>query len=129
MFENGYVFRLATKRVIRNEYPLIEKLVYTFKTVNKRKYIVDIHRYEYGVYVIKFHDKVHTSSANKYNFVLNDFDVSKVLRTVLSIALEVLDGDKKASFAFVGAHKKARNQSQNRKVRDIEFIKELPSTF
>jgi hypothetical protein len=68
--------------------------------------LVHIHEHEHRVFVIKFHDKNHANSPNKYNFVLNDFDQGKVLRTVFNICLdEILANEEIASFAFVGAHK------------------------
>jgi hypothetical protein len=126
MFEKGYPFRLATKQFVQHEYPLIEKLIYTFKTDKSRKYIVDIHRYEYRVYVIKFHAKSHSNSKEKYNFVLNDFDISRVLKTVLNIALEIFKNDPMASFAFVGARKadEPSNASKTQRFRVYKRVSE-----
>jgi hypothetical protein len=126
MFETGYPFRLSTKQLVGNDYPLIEKLIYTFNTTKNRQYLVEVHRYEYRVYVIKFHDKNHSRSDDRYNFVLNDFDAGHVLRTILAIALEVLKNDEFASFAFVGArkNKEAPDASKTQRFRIYKRIAE-----
>ncbi len=129
MFENGYTFRLATKQVIRNEYPLIEKLIYVFRTRLGRRYIVDIHRYEHRVYVIKFHDKRHSSSDDRFNLVLNDFDAGRILKTVLEIALEILKKDESASFAFVGAYKKDLETPTTAKSQRYRIYKRICEYF
>jgi len=129
MFEAGYAFRLATKQFAQNEYPLLERSIYTFTTRLNRTYIVNIHRYEYRVYVIKFHDKNHSDSKNKYSLILNDYDVGKVLKTILEIAITILREDTFASFAFVGAHKIGKETSTTVATQRYRVYKRLTEYF
>lgn len=129
MFEEGYEFRLATKHLVRNEYPLIEKSIYVFKTRLKRTYVVNIHRYEYRVYVIKFHDKNHTDSKDRFSFLLNDFDTSRVLRTILQISLQILRTDPFASFAFIGAHKEGKESADMPNTQRYRIYKRIAEYF
>jgi hypothetical protein len=102
MFESGYPFRLVTVGHPIDELPLIKKIVYDFRTVRKRRYLVHLHEYEYKVFVIKFHDVRHKNLPNRFNVILNDFDCERVLRTIVDIAQLTLNQEKLASFAFVG---------------------------
>ena len=129
MFEAGYAFRLATKQFVGNEYPLLEKFIYTFTTRLNRTYIVNIHRYEYRVYVIKFHDKNHSESKNRYNLILNDFDVGKVLKTILEITITILQIDTLASFAFIGVHKINKETSTTSATQRYRIYKRLTEYF
>jgi hypothetical protein len=102
MFESGYTFELLTVGHPTTEFPLIKKLVYCFKTRRNRRYLVHIHEYDYKCFVVKFHDVRHKNLPNRFNLVLNDFDCSKILTTVINIAQVILEKESFASFAFVG---------------------------
>lgn len=129
MFEAGYAFRLATRQFAKNEYPLLERSIYTFTTRLNRTYIVNIDRYEYRVYVIKFHDKNHSDSKNKYSLILNDYDVGKVLKTILEIAITILREDTFASFAFIGIHKLGKETSTTSATQRYRVYKRLTEYF
>jgi hypothetical protein len=130
MFDSGYQFRLATKPPTHiNDYPLIEQFIYRFKTDKKRTYLVHLHKYDYTVFVIKFHDKKQSLSADKFNFVLNDFDCGRVLRTIIEIAMSVLANEQYASFAFVGAHKPGKESKQTINTQRFKIYKRMAEYF
>ncbi len=129
MFEAGYEFRLATKHFVKDDSPLLEKYIYVFKTRLKRTYIVNIHLYEYRVYVIKFHNKSHSNAKDRYSFVLNDFDAGKVLKTVLDIAVSILKVDQLASFAFIGAHKYGKELATSHNTQRYRVYKRMVEYF
>lgn len=129
MFEAGYGFRLATKRIVKDDYPLLEKYIYVFRTRLKRTYIVNIHRYEHRAYVIKFHDKNHSNAKDRYSFVLNDFDTGRVLKTVLDIAISILHSDQFASFAFIGAHKHGKESATDHNTQRYRVYKRMVEYF
>lgn len=69
-------------------------------------YIVEVELYSYDVYILKFYLKAHRQSDNKFSLLSNDNDAQGVIRTVLDIALEILEYENpRASFGFVGSHK------------------------
>jgi len=105
MFESGYNFTLLISSIERDEYPLIAKRLYKFKTLANRVYHVHIHEYEHRVFVLKFHLKIDESDRLRFNKTLNDFDTGRVLRTVIDISLSILKEEPFASFAFVGIFK------------------------
>lgn len=129
MFEAGYGFRLATKRIVKDDYPLLEKYIYVFRPRLKRTYIVNIHRYEHRAYVIKFHDKNHSDAKDKYTFVLNDFDTGRVLKTVFEIAVSILRADQFASFAFIGAHKYGKESATAHNTQRYRVYKRMVEYF
>lgn len=105
MFEKGYPFRYINTQILPADYPHIKVSNYSFTTAKKKRYIVLVDKYEYQVFVVKFYEATHKQRLNKFNVILNDFDCSRVLRTVLNIATEELRKEPLASFAFAGVYK------------------------
>lgn len=127
MFDGWYAFRYVNSQTVLNEYPLIRKFTYSFKTKSHRRYLVLIHEYEYKVFVIKSHDAAHKLLSNRYNLIFNDFDCAKVFRTVIEIALQVLKTERIASFAFVGVpkeNKEEKDQANSQRLRVYKLIAE-----
>ena len=126
MFESWYPFRQINVQPTVNEEILLRKFSYSFKT-DKRRYLVLIHEYKYKVFIIKFHDAAHKHLPNRYNLVFNDFNCTKVIRTVIEIALRLLDTEKIASFAFVGVNKEKKEkefQSNTQRLRIYKLLSE-----
>lgn len=78
---------------------------YSFKGASSI-YIIQIEYYDYDVYILKFYLKNHRDSKNKFNLLSEDHDAQAVIRTVLDVAIDILENENKdASFGFMGAHK------------------------
>lgn len=52
---------------------------------------MEVEFYRYDIYVLKFYLKAHSQSANKYSLLSYDFDAPSVIRTVLDLAIEILE--------------------------------------
>jgi len=87
---------------------------YAFKCDLKIHYIVEIEHHDNSIYIIKFFQKNHRQSDNKYSLknTLNFLKVRKtsgvknfrkILRTVTNLSLEIYKKDENSCFAFMGA--------------------------
>lgn len=61
--------------------------------------------------------------------MMNDFDASKVLRTVLDISLGILMKDKIASFAFVGVYKIEKEDNLTPRTQRYRIYKRISEYF
>jgi hypothetical protein len=79
--------------------------IYSFKGSNAQ-YIVEVEEFEFDVFILKFYQKSHRLSSEKFNLLTMNHDVQGVIRTVLDIALDILKNENPhASFGFVGTNK------------------------
>ncbi|MBO5134838.1 MAG: hypothetical protein J6C15_06795 [Bacteroidaceae bacterium] len=79
-------------------------LQYRFKSErSKHTYIVRVERYKSHTYCVKFFDKAHTDSKNKFSLRTNTFEARTIFYTLYHILLDVLQKDSSASFFFIGA--------------------------
>lgn len=78
---------------------------YRFKSEkSNHKYIVRVECYDEHAYCLKFFDKSHTLSNDKYSLRTGTFEPRTIFYTLIKILLDVLDKDNKASFFFIGAN-------------------------
>ncbi len=129
MFDSSYPYHRG--RVIKhNDDILIKTLVYSFKTVNKSFYIVNIEKYKNDVYILKFHLKPHSDSENKYKFIAHKanakykFDVPIVLNTCLNILLSIKKKNNLASFGFKGVAEDNEKEENTRRFRVYKLLTE-----
>ena len=106
MFDSSYFERV---HLVDNQKGTSENHEYTklysFKG-NVSIYLVQVEKYNFDVYVLKFFLKNHKDSKNRFNLLSDDHDAQGVIRTVLDIAIDILENENEnASFGFVGAHK------------------------
>lgn len=79
-------------------------LQYRFKSERSHHtYIVRIERYVNHSYCVKFFDKAHTDSKNKFSLRTNTNEARTIFYTLYHILLDVLRKDPQASFFFIGA--------------------------
>lgn len=84
---------------------LLHILLYRFKsTKSNLVYIVRVEEYEYNIYAVKFYQKSHSLSKNKYRIMTNTNEPRRIINTCVNIMLTVYQKNKKASFGFVGAN-------------------------
>lgn len=79
--------------------------LYRFKSQkSKFVYIVRVEEYEYNIYAVKFYQKSHSLSKNKYRLMTNTFEPRRIINTCINIMLSIYDKNAHASFGFVGAN-------------------------
>ena len=67
-------------------------------------YIVRVEQYEYNIYAVKFYQKSHRLSHNKYRIMTNTFEPRRIINTCINIMLSIYEEDPKASFGFIEAN-------------------------
>ena len=76
----------------------------TFRTSKKRTIIVRVHEHKKeSLFVIKFFDKNHRLSDDKFNFMVADGEASTIINTNIAIMQYFYNKNPYASFAFMGA--------------------------
>jgi hypothetical protein len=87
----------------KSDFPKIETFKYRFRNKRQVFYIVDVERYQYNLYAIKFYLKKHSGSPFKFSHMTKHGDARRVIQTCLKIGIEILDKNECASFCFIGA--------------------------
>lgn len=88
--------------------------IYSFKCLFKITYIVEVENHEYNIFIIKFYQKNHRDSKDRYSLLntkkfLRQHKTSGaknflfILNTILQINIDIYKKNKKASFGFMGA--------------------------
>lgn len=90
----------------------IQTDLYTFKCLFNLAYILEVEHHPHDIYIIKFFQKNHKDSKNRYN-LLNKKSIRKgssgaknfliILNTVIRVILIIYSQNNKASFGFMGA--------------------------
>lgn len=84
---------------------LLHILLYRFKsTKSKLVYIVRVEEYEHNIYAVKFYQKSHSLSPNKYRIMTNTYEPRRIINTCINIMLTIYQNNEKASFGFIGAN-------------------------
>ena len=129
MFDNSYTHHRGNV-INHNNSIHIKTIVYSFKTVNKHFYIVNIEKYKNEVFILKFHLKPHSDSENRYKFIANKanteytFDVPAILNTCLNILLEIKSRNNLASFGFKGIAQDNEKEENTRRFRVYKLLTE-----
>lgn len=99
--------------------------LYSFKCTLNIYYVVEIEKFDNHVLIIKFFQKNHRDSDNKYSLTntdkfikLHGFNVARnfliILHTVTKIVLDNYLDDNNCSFGFIGSPKKIELSSDNK---------------
>lgn len=104
MLESAYPFRFIQRD--KGDFSgLFYVLLYTFKsTKSKLVYMVRVEEYEYNIYAVKFYQKAHSLSKNKYKLMTNTNEPRRIINTCINIMLSIYQENKRASFGFIGAN-------------------------
>lgn len=103
---SGYQFNYhGTGR--KNDCSLKKEHIYSFRTRYKIEYIVNVEEYHFDMYVVKFFQKTHSNSKNKYNLLINKRlpcfnDARRVIYTCVEIGKHIYALNPQASFGFMG---------------------------
>lgn len=94
---------------LQREYPEDEGLLYVdlyhFKSTKSHLwYIVRVECYECHIYGVKFFQKNHRLSKDKYRLMSNTFEPRRIVNTCVNIMLKVYAENPKASFGFIGSN-------------------------
>lgn len=104
MLQSAYPFYLI-QRDKGDSSGLLHVLLYRFKsTKSNLVYIVRVEEYQYNIYAVKFYQKSHSLSKDKYRIMTNTNEPRRIINTCINIMLTVYQKNKKASFGFVGAN-------------------------
>ena len=102
--QEGYPFILVMHEQGGSYYLSQGTYLYRFKSTKSHlTYLVRAEEYLEHAYCIKFYNKNHQHSDDKYSLLTNTFEVRTILYTIYHILLDVLKRDPKASFFFIGA--------------------------
>jgi hypothetical protein len=110
MFETSYHFHKVGDQKPNNKKYLERLYTYSFRTAslnNKQKgrlYLIEVEKYAYNIYVIKYYPKYLKSSPKRFNILTGENKCSKIVGTCLQVMLQILSKDKFANFGFMGAH-------------------------
>jgi len=101
---DGYPFVFVMNDKSGKDDLLEYTLQYRFKSLKSHHtYIVRVERYKEHSYCLKFFDKAHIDSKNKFSMRTGTFEPRTIFYTLYNIMLDVLAKDKLASFFFIGA--------------------------
>lgn len=101
---DGYPFVFTMIDRSKDSESLEYTLQYRFKSErSNHTYIVRVERYKHSSYCVKFFDKAHTDSKNKFSLRTNTFEARTIFYTIYHILLDVIKKDPCASFFFIGA--------------------------
>ncbi|HEY5327758.1 MAG TPA: hypothetical protein VIJ27_12215 [Mucilaginibacter sp.] len=77
--------------------------IYSFRT-NLYPYLIEVERYPYDIYVLKFYRRKHKGNKQRYNLLSNEGKCSRIVATCFSIFLDIYNQNPLASFGFLGAN-------------------------
>lgn len=104
MLESAYPFYFIQKDKGLSK-GLLHILLYRFKSEKSHlTYIVRVEEYEYDIYAVKFYQKNHSLSKNKYRIMTNTYEPRRIINTCINIMLSIYKDNSKASFGFIGAN-------------------------
>lgn len=84
---------------------LLYVFLYRFKsTKSNLVYIVRIEQYRFDIYAVKFYQKSHSLSKDKYRILTNTYEPRRIINTCINIMLTIYAKNLKASFGFIGAN-------------------------
>ena len=102
--QDGYPFTFVMREQGGSYHLSKGTFLYRFKSIKSGfTYLVRAEEYSQHAYCIKFYNKNHQHSDNKYSLLTNTFEVRTILYTIYHIMLDVLRRDTAASFFFIGA--------------------------
>lgn len=119
MFDQPYEFKYKNKRERKEggKYICID-YVFTFRALDGQVYVVNVEEYNpHHVFVIKFHQKSHQNSKNKYSILTNTHDASRKIATCIEIMLSFYQENPYSSFGFAGANLIGESKENTKRFR------------
>ena len=104
MFDKCFEFQYKTNKIERIGESDVKVHLLTFRTSKNRVIIVNVHEHqEHSLYVLKFFDKNHRLSDNRFSLLTADGEASAIINTNIAIMQYFYKQNPYASFAFMGA--------------------------
>lgn len=104
MLQSAYPFYFIQKDEGDSQ-GLLHVCLYRFKsTKSNLVYIVRVEEYKYNIYAVKFYQKSHALSKDKYRMMTHTNEPRRIINTCINIMLSIYQADKRASFGFIGAN-------------------------
>lgn len=107
--------------------------VYSFKARNNQRYIVEFDEFIGNVFLVKFYQKNHSGSPNKYNILTNSGWSCSVIYTVFDLMLRTWRNNSfgNVSFAFMGSNTISANGNEEPKknTKRFHFYKVMIANF
>jgi hypothetical protein len=94
----------------------VSLIKYRFQA-RKRKYLVTLEEYSFGVYAIKFCGLKDRKSKKAYSYIYNDGDSLKVISTCLQIMLDMWRNHPGISFAFYAVPRTEEDKREDKRTR------------
>lgn len=104
MLESSYPFYFIQRDKIDDK-GLLYIYLYRFKSSKSNlSYIVRVEHYEHSIFAVKFYQKSHRLSADKYRLLSNTNEPRRIINTCINVMLSVYKSNPNASFGFIGAN-------------------------
>lgn len=101
MFDSEYPFHFIQSKLEKDESRHLKTYIYSFRSpVTRLKYIIRAEYHEEDVFCIKFYPTSLKHSEKKYSLLTNRHDVSRIIKTVSGVIVELLKEYPGACFAF-----------------------------
>lgn len=116
MFDTSYKYELCGKKKMDD----IVTHLFRFK-IERRTILVEVEYFiEHPIALIKFYDKVHRNSENRFNLLTQKGKFQPILRTCLNIMIDLYRENPYISFGFAGAQTPIERK-EGKKVGTIRF--------
>ena len=101
--------------------------LYHFKSLKSNLwYIVRVECYECHIYGVKFYQKNHRLSKDKYRLMANTFEPRRIVNTCINIMLRIYAENPKASFGFIGSNSIGEDIKNTKRFR---FYSRIMATY
>jgi len=77
--------------------------IYSFRT-ELYPYLIEVERYPYNIYALKFYRRLHKGNKERFNLLSYEGKCSRIVGTCFSIFLDIYNKNPLASFGFVGSN-------------------------
>ncbi len=128
MFDKRYYDYKFVGKDKGDGFDFIEASIFRFKTKYQRTYIVRLEEYRHNIRILKFYDKNHSDSENRYKMTFDPKkepnDAIKVLGTCLNILVDTAKENPNASFGFIGENSLDESKEDTKRHRVYKRIVE-----
>lgn len=101
MFDAGFTFSLIQQNIFKKK-ELISESIFQFKTSKNKRYIVTVEEYPHHVFVPKFYPSTEKNNPNRFAILTNEYEGTRIIRTIIDIMLLTYKNNPLASFAWLG---------------------------
>lgn len=96
---------------------LLQAVIYRFKTVSNRTYIVRLEEYDMNLFAIKFYPNDQKNSTKRYQMLTYQNDARRIFNTCINVGFALLRENESASLIFRGEPQKDEALSETQRYR------------